>query len=323
MAVATGLARHVLVYRTVTEATAQGSGGRAGIGVDRAGNGITGPAQWLLPFGALSAANWIALVAQRHFHEFGTTREQLAQIALNARRNAARNPKAIYRDPLTLDDYLGARMITTPLCLYDCDVPADGSTALIVSRAEQAPDTPHPALHVHAVGTALRGRPSWDQWDDMTTMSARDAAAHLWQRADLTLPTWTWPNSTTASASSRCAGSRRSGSADAGRADRSWPTAPGSRSTATSPSTPTAAADRRLHAAHRTSKLTARRAPLAPTPRPRARKRAWWNQTRPRLRPPRADRPRRGACSRGCGSSRWRCSRPTRWACTSLISAPR
>ena len=63
------------------------------------------------------------MMAQRHFHEFGTTREQLAQIALNARRNAARNPNAIYRDPMTLDDYLGVRMVSTPLCLYDCDVP--------------------------------------------------------------------------------------------------------------------------------------------------------------------------------------------------------
>ena len=55
------------------------------------------------------------MMAQRHFHEFGTTREQLAQIALNARKNAALNPKAIYRDPMTMDDYLGVRMISTPV----------------------------------------------------------------------------------------------------------------------------------------------------------------------------------------------------------------
>ena len=61
--------------------------------------------QWNLPFGAPSAAIWIAMIAQRHFHEFGTTREQMAWIALNARRNAALNPNAIYRDPMTLDDY--------------------------------------------------------------------------------------------------------------------------------------------------------------------------------------------------------------------------
>ncbi len=74
------------------------------------------------------------MFAQRHFHEFGTTREQLAW------RNASLNPKAISRDPLTLDDYLAARMISTPFCLYDCDVPCDGSTALVVSRIESARD---------------------------------------------------------------------------------------------------------------------------------------------------------------------------------------
>ena len=77
-------------------------------------------------------------------------------------------------------------MITTPFGLYDCDAPVDGSTAVIVSRAEHAADVDHPVARVEAVGTALRGRPSWDQWDDLTTMAARDAGAHLWTRTDLT-----------------------------------------------------------------------------------------------------------------------------------------
>ena len=191
MAVAAGLARHVLVYRTVTESTAQGSGGRQGIGAavsGTSGGGVPrfgGSFQWLLPYGAMSAANWLALVAQRRVHEFGLTREQLAQIALNGRRNAALNPKAVYREPMSLDDYLGARMITTPLCLYDCDAPCDGSTAVIVSHRDYAPDAPRTVCQVNAVGTALRGRPSWDQFDDMTTMAARDAAAGMWARTDL------------------------------------------------------------------------------------------------------------------------------------------
>jgi acetyl-CoA acetyltransferase len=142
--------------------------------------------QWTLPFGAPSAANWIGMMAMRHFHEFGTTREQLAQIPLNARRNAALNPHAIYTEPMTLEDYLGVRMISEPLCLYDCDVPADGSTAVIVSRADAAPGLRRPPVGIEAVGTAIRGRPSWDQWDDLTTMACRDAAAMLWERTDLT-----------------------------------------------------------------------------------------------------------------------------------------
>jgi acetyl-CoA acetyltransferase len=189
--VACGLASHVLCYRTVWEATAQGKGGRAGIGTEgaTAGGGpgfrASGPLQWTLPFGAASAANWIAMFAQRHFHEYGTTREQLAQVALNARRNAARNPKAIYRDPLTLADYLAARPISTPFCLYDCDVPADGATAIVVSRAERARDLRRPPLRVESVGCALRGRPSWDQFDDLTTMAMRDAGMMLWSRTSL------------------------------------------------------------------------------------------------------------------------------------------
>ncbi len=188
LAVGAGLARHVLVYRTVTESTAQGAGGRQGIGGVGGDAGLprfSGFLQWTLPFGAVSAVNWIALVAQRRIHEFGLTREQLSQIALNARRNAAVNPAAIYRDPMSLDDYLGARMISTPLCLFDCDAPSDGATALVVSHRDFAPDAAHPVCQVNAVGTALRGRPSWDQFDDVTTMAARDAGASMWERTDL------------------------------------------------------------------------------------------------------------------------------------------
>jgi acetyl-CoA acetyltransferase len=185
-AVATGLARHVLCFRTVWESTAQGSGGRGGIGTG-GGSSFRAPGgmQWTIPFGAASAACWIAMFAQRHFHEFGTTREQLAQIALNARKNAGLNPKAIYRDPMSMDDYLSARMISEPFCLFDCDVPCDGATAMIVSHIDAAKDLRKPPLRVEAVGTALRGRPSWDQFDDLTTMALRDAGKMLWERTDL------------------------------------------------------------------------------------------------------------------------------------------
>jgi acetyl-CoA acetyltransferase len=187
MAVATGLAKHVLCFRTVWESTAQGGGGRQGIGAGGGGRfRASGFMQWNLPYGAASAAVWIAMMAKRHFHEFGTTREQLAQIALNARRNAGLNPKAIYRDPMTMDDYMAARMISSPFCLYDCDVPVDGSTAMIVSHVDAAKDLRKTPLHVEAVGTAIHGRPSWDQWDDLTTMALRDAGAMLWKRTELT-----------------------------------------------------------------------------------------------------------------------------------------
>jgi acetyl-CoA acetyltransferase len=187
-AVAIGLCRHVVCFRTVWEASAQGDQGRASVTAGGGGGSYRadGFQQWTLPFGAPSAANWIGMMAQRHFYEFGTTREQLAQIALNGRKNAALNPKAIYRDPMTMDDYLNVRMVSEPLCLYDCDVPADGSTVVIVSAAETAGDLRRLPVRIEAVGSALRGRNSWDQFDDLTTMAARDAAAMMWERSDLT-----------------------------------------------------------------------------------------------------------------------------------------
>jgi acetyl-CoA acetyltransferase len=87
---------------------------------------------------------------------------------------------------MTLDDYLAVRMISEPLCLYDCDAPCDGSTAVIVSAADTVADLPRPVGRIEAVGTAIHGRPSWDQWDDLTTMALRDASAQLFAATDLT-----------------------------------------------------------------------------------------------------------------------------------------
>jgi acetyl-CoA acetyltransferase len=183
LAVAAGLCRHALVYRTVTEATASAATGRRGIGAGSAE--ISGFAAFLIPFGAMSAANWLALYARRHMHEYGTKKEHLGIIALTDRRHAALNPDAVYRDPLTMEDYLAARPVSDPFGLYDCDAPVDASTAVIVSCADVAGDLPHAAVRINAVGTAISARPLWDQWEDVTTMAARDAAQHMWSRTDL------------------------------------------------------------------------------------------------------------------------------------------
>ena len=190
MAVAAGLADHVVCFRSVWEGSAQGAGGRASLGPGGAGAGgrmyVGDFQQWTLPFGSAGAPVWIALYAQAHMHRYGVTAEQLAQIALNARRNAALNPKAIYRDPMTLDDYLASRMITTPLRLFDCDVPCDGATAVVVSRRELAADLAQPPVLVEAMGAAMHDRPSWDQLRDLTRMVGADAAAQMWSRTALT-----------------------------------------------------------------------------------------------------------------------------------------
>jgi acetyl-CoA acetyltransferase len=182
MAVAAGVCRHVLVYRALNEATAWRTATER-VSVDA--EGVTGTMQWMLPYGAFSGPNWMGLWATRHMHEYGTTRAQMGAIALNARRNAQRNPKAVLQSDLTLDDYLSATMISDPLCLYDCDIAVDGATAVVVSTRGHAPDLPHAPIHVEAVGSALRGRASWDQWEDMTETAAAGAGAMLWSRTDL------------------------------------------------------------------------------------------------------------------------------------------
>ena len=182
LAVAGGLCRHVLCFRTVWETTYAAFGLRPTGGSGR----VSGPFhEWRAPFGAMSAANWIGMNASQYLHRYGATREMLGYIALNGRANAARNPAAIYRDPMTMDDYLSARTITTPFGLYDCDVPCDASIAVIVSDASVAGDLPRPAVRVNAVGTQVTERISWDQDTVTHEPQVMGQAAHLWTRTDL------------------------------------------------------------------------------------------------------------------------------------------
>jgi acetyl-CoA acetyltransferase len=133
----------------------------------------------------MSAANWIAMNASQYFHRYGATREMLGVIAVNGRAGAARNPVAIYREPMTMDDYLSARLITSPLGLYDCDVPCDGSIAVVVSDESAAPDLPKRAVRVEAVGTQIIERVSWDQGTLTHEPQVLGQAAHLWTRTSL------------------------------------------------------------------------------------------------------------------------------------------
>ncbi|NEB02761.1 OB-fold domain-containing protein [Streptomyces sp. SID13726] len=180
LAVAGGLARHVLCFRTLWEAS-HGELLKQGRLPVPAG----GDAGWLKPFGASSAAHTLAQNAQRHMHRYGTTRETLGWIALNQRANAALNPTAIYRDPLTMDDYLEARPITTPFGLYDCDVPCDGAVAVIVSAVDAARDLAKPPVLVEAVGTQITERMEWDQSTLTHEPHTLGQSAHLWTRTDL------------------------------------------------------------------------------------------------------------------------------------------
>jgi acetyl-CoA acetyltransferase len=134
---------------------------------------------------AYSAANWLALNCRRHMEMYGTTKEQLGWLAINSRRNAGMNPLAVYRDPMTMADYLAARPVSAPFGLLDCDVPIDGSIAVVVSGADYAGDCPHRAVAVEAIGGA-DGVGGWFHRADYPKMASADAAAQMWSRTELT-----------------------------------------------------------------------------------------------------------------------------------------
>ncbi|MDO6414463.1 thiolase family protein [Sphingomonas sp. BIUV-7] len=177
-AVKADLARHVICFRTVYEAAALS---RPQDYPQPRGNGrIDGFPQWVMPFNALSASNWIAQYAMKHVKKYGLTREQLAQIALTDRKHALLNPRALVREPLSMDQYLEARMISDPLCLYDCDRFTDASTVLIVSAGDALGDVKCRPVRIAASAHAAE-RYSWDQPDVMASYAT---GRELWKNTD-------------------------------------------------------------------------------------------------------------------------------------------
>jgi acetyl-CoA acetyltransferase len=188
LAIAAGLARHVLIYRTVGGARmGSGAGAReAAASAAAARARLSGPSQWTTTYHAFGTIPYHAMMARRHMHLYGTTKEQLGAIAVTERFHAGMNEQAAYRDPMSLDDYLNARPICEPFGLFDCDAPIDGSVAVIVSAADYASDAPHPAVRINAVGGAITDRGStWDQRSDFPAMMMFDAAQQMWSRTDL------------------------------------------------------------------------------------------------------------------------------------------
>jgi acetyl-CoA acetyltransferase len=104
-----------------------------------AGEVTPGPAQYEAPYGNVLVGAY-AMIAQRHMAQFGTTSEQLAEIAVAVREHAQMNPNARYRDPLTVDDVLASRMVADPLHLLDCCAITDGGGAVLITTAERARD---------------------------------------------------------------------------------------------------------------------------------------------------------------------------------------
>jgi acetyl-CoA acetyltransferase len=180
-AVKAGQARHIICFRTVYEAAALARPDEYPP-MQRAKD-VTGNSQWVSPFGAYSAACWTAQFAMRHMKRYGLTREQLAQVALNDHANAALNPSAIVKKPLTMDEYMAARMISSPFCLYDCDRFTDASTVVIVSASDALDELSSIPIRI-AASAGSCDRYSWDQAE---YASAYATGRDLWKNTDYTV----------------------------------------------------------------------------------------------------------------------------------------
>lgn len=136
------------------------------------------PYQPVLPVAAY------ALAAARHMHEFGTTRAQLAEVAVAARAWAQNNPEAFMRDPLSIDDVLAARPIASPLTVRDCCLVTDGGGAVVLTRAERARDLAQPPVYVLGNATAVWHR-QISSMPDVTTTAAAQSGAQAYAMAGL------------------------------------------------------------------------------------------------------------------------------------------
>jgi acetyl-CoA acetyltransferase len=137
---------------------------------------------WEAPYAPRYPVSQFALAAARHMHEFGTTREQLAEVAVAARAWARRTPRAFARDPLTLDDVLGARMLSTPLTVRDACLVTDGGGALVVTRADRARDLRRAPVLVLGAGEAHHHR-HVSRMPSLVTTAATESSARAYAMA--------------------------------------------------------------------------------------------------------------------------------------------
>jgi len=141
-----------------------------------------------VPWGLIRPVDVIGMWAHRHMHQYGTTREQLGNVAIAARKHANRNPYAMMRDrPLDMPTYLAGRVIGYPLTLYDCCLETDGALACVVTSVERARDLKQKPVFVHSVAQASGPNPvhlaNYNTPDMQTT--AVPCAEQLWARSEL------------------------------------------------------------------------------------------------------------------------------------------
>jgi acetyl-CoA acetyltransferase len=144
-------------------------------------NGIS---QYEVPFGPTLISKY-AMVAQRHMYQYGTTSEQLAAIAVATRKNASRNPKAVMRDPITVDDVMSSRMVADPLHLLDCCLRTDGGGAIVLTTAERARSLRKPPVWVIGSASAV-SHYSMAQMEDMTVSPCARSGPEAFAEAGIT-----------------------------------------------------------------------------------------------------------------------------------------
>ena len=148
MAVATGQCQVGVAWRS----RKRGSGGRPWAGAQQA----SAQATWTRPYGLLRPVDEIALLTRRYMHEYGATRDHLANVALAVRQHANRNPRAVMHErTLSREQYMQARWISEPLCLFDNCLETDGALACVVVSAERARDCRKPPVTIHSFGQGL------------------------------------------------------------------------------------------------------------------------------------------------------------------------
>lgn len=169
----------VLVYGSTTRADLKRGRRLANINF-----GTRGPVQFEAPYGHALIAKY-AMTAHRHMHEFGTTAEQLAEIAVSARANAGLNPDAYYRDPITIDDVQSAPMVADPFTTLHCCIRSDGGGAVVVTSEERARDCAKAPVWVLGTGETT-SHTTMSQWLDFTESPAVRSGALAFGRAGLT-----------------------------------------------------------------------------------------------------------------------------------------
>ncbi|MQA84425.1 MAG: thiolase [Streptosporangiales bacterium] len=142
------------------------------------------PMPYEAPYHPRFPVSMYALAASRHMYEYGTTREQLAEVAVAAREWARLNPKAFLRDPLTVEDVLASRMVSSPLTVRDCCLVTDGGGAVVVTSAERARDLRGDPIYLLGGGEAHHHR-NISQMPDLTVTAAVDSGSRAFAAAGL------------------------------------------------------------------------------------------------------------------------------------------